>query len=148
MKWWKVILLLPLILMIKCRKLNHTQPTNITHQWETLTDSASFIILKYNYTNVTNNQSWDLLDLSEVDSLYIEISNDEIKLTRVEIVNGDSHYGWEHWDVIKEDIGVFLKRDQFLRYKVINISEEELSLEGYHTFHQELSRINALWVRR
>ena len=111
-------------------------------------DSASFIILEYNYTNVTNNQSWNLLDLSEVDSLYIEISNDKMELTRVEIVNEDSHYGWEHWDVIKEDINVFLKRDQFLRYRVINISEGELNLEGYHTFHQELSRINILWVRR
>ena len=100
MKWWKVILLLPLILMIKCRKPNPIQPTNITHQWETLMDSASFIILEYNYTNVTNNQSWNLLDLSEVDSLYIEVSNDKIELTRVEIVNEDSHYGWEHWDVI------------------------------------------------
>lgn len=147
MKLWRVILLLSLFLITNCRKPPPIQPTNIKHQWETLTNSTSFKILGYNYTNVTNNEFWNLLDLREIDSLYIEVNDDEVKLIEVEIVNGYPYYGWEKWKVIKDSNNIYLEKDQYLRYKVISVDEDELNLEGYHTFHQEHSRINIIWVR-
>lgn len=146
MKLWRVILLLSLFLVTNCRKHPPIQPTSIKHQWETLTNSTGFKILEYNYTNVTNNESWNLLNLREVDSLYIEVSDNEIELIEVEVVNGYSYYGWEKWKIIKDSNNVYLEKDQFLRYKVISINKNELNLEGFHLIHQEQSTINIIWV--
>ncbi len=103
----------------------------------------NFLVKSYRFEDFSTGENYDLLDNSEIDTLYLIFRVESMYLGKIENSQNNSFgLGVDKYLIKFENEKIKISRDSYSDFSVVYFSKDLLVIEGKHLLHNQFQRIS------